>query len=89
MLFVFWLIVHDAFVYLIMILVEMRWKANDQFIKKCTDTIDVRSSIMSLPEQYLGAHVLWRSAKRMRPLFLGYDLGKAKVCDFDMAIDVD
>ena len=86
---IFWLIVDNAFVYLIMILVEMRWKANDQFIKKCTNTIDVRSSIMSLSKQYLGAHVLWRSAKWMRSLFLGYDLGKAKVCNFDMAIDVD
>ena len=89
MFFIFWLIVDNAFVYLIMILVEMWWKANDQFIKKCTDTIDVRSSIMSLPKQYLGAHVLWRSTKRMGPLSLEYDLGKAKVCDFDMAIDSD
>ena len=86
---VFWLIVDNAFVYLIMILVEMWRKSYDQFIKKCTDTIDVRSSIMSLPKQYLRAHVLRRSTKRMGPLFHSYDLRKTKVCDFNMAIDVD
>ena len=89
MLCIFGLIIDNTSVNLVVILVKMRWKANNQFVKECSDTINVCTFIMTLSHQNFRTHVLGRTTKTVAPLFLLYNLAQSEVCNLEMAINID
>jgi hypothetical protein len=50
MLSIFWFIVYNSFVNLIMVLIEMRRKTNHKLIEQRSYAVDVCSSVMPLAE---------------------------------------
>ena len=85
----FRLILQDALVDLLVILVKVRWKANDKLVKQGPSAVDVGPSVVALSTEDLGAHVLGRAAEGVTPVPLGDDFRQAEVCYLDVTVDVD
>jgi hypothetical protein len=81
--------VDNALVNLVVVLVEVRRKSYDKLVEQSTNTVDICSLIVALTRQYLRAHVLWGPAEAMAPLAFLYNFGQAKVCNLEVAIDVN
>ena len=63
MLLIFRLTIHNTLINFIVILIEMRREADDELIEEGAEAVNIRLSIMPLPEQYLGTHVLGRATE--------------------------
>lgn len=43
------LIIYNTLVNFVVVLIEMGWKADNKFIQKCSNTVDISPPIMTLP----------------------------------------
>lgn len=89
MLFEIRLVMNDSLIDFIMVLVEVRWVANYQFIEEGTNAINISSSIMALAHKNLWAHVLWGATERVGPLSFWDNFRQSKICNFNMAVNIN
>ena len=86
---VFRLAAHNSLVDFVVVLIEMRREPDHQLVKQGAEAVDIGLSVVTLPEQDFGAHVLGRAAERVGSLPLWYDFRKSEIGYFNVAVDVD